>query len=71
MGFDAWFFARLDYQDKNKRMNDKTMEFVWNPYSDTMGDSANILTHVLYWGYSNPPGMGFDLVDDDTLWINN
>ena len=20
MGFDAWFFARLDYQDKNKRL---------------------------------------------------
>jgi len=21
MGFDAWFFARLDYQDKERRMN--------------------------------------------------
>ena len=23
MGFDAWFFARLDYQDKDKRMEEK------------------------------------------------
>ena len=28
MGFDALFFARLDYQDKNKRMNEKTLEYV-------------------------------------------
>lgn len=28
MGFDAFFFARLDYQDKNKRMNEKTLEYV-------------------------------------------
>ena len=29
MGFDAWFIARLDYQDKKQRKEDKTMEFVW------------------------------------------
>jgi len=28
MGFDAWFFARLDYQDKEKRLNEKSMEYV-------------------------------------------
>lgn len=29
MGYDGLFFARLDYQDKAKRLNDKTMEMVW------------------------------------------
>ena len=31
MGFDAWFFARIDYQDKEKRMNESSMEMVWFP----------------------------------------
>ena len=25
MGFDAWFFARLDFQDKDKRLKDEAM----------------------------------------------
>lgn len=29
LGFDGMFLARLDYQDKNKRLKDKSMEFVW------------------------------------------
>lgn len=29
LGFDALFFGRLDYRDKNKRMANKEMEMVW------------------------------------------
>ena len=29
MGFDAWFFARLDYKDKENRLRNKEMEFLW------------------------------------------
>lgn len=29
MGYDGLFFARLDFQDKAKRMGDKSMEMVW------------------------------------------
>lgn len=28
-GFDGLFFARLDYQDKNTRLQSKTMEMIW------------------------------------------
>ena len=28
-GFDGLFFGRLDYQDKEKRLKDKTMESMW------------------------------------------
>lgn len=28
-GFDGLFFGRLDYQDKDKRLKDKTMEMMW------------------------------------------
>ena len=37
MGFDALFFARLDYQDKDKRLNEKELEFVWRPNAESLG----------------------------------
>jgi lysosomal alpha-mannosidase len=40
MGFDAWFFARLDYQDKERRLADKEMEFIWRPFYDSLGSRA-------------------------------
>lgn len=40
MGFDAFFFARLDYQEKEKRLDNKTMEWVWRPMWETLGDQA-------------------------------
>ena len=72
MGFDAMFFGRIDYQDKNKRMNDKTMEWVWMP-SNELGTDVNIFAHTLYQGYGSPEGFGFDILDDnnDIPWINN
>jgi len=61
MGFDALFFARIDYQDRNKRNNDKELEWVWMP--SEMGPETNLLTHVLYNHYSSPNGMPFDVLD--------
>lgn len=34
MGFDALFFARLDTCDKNRRLSDQDMEFIWKPSSN-------------------------------------
>jgi lysosomal alpha-mannosidase len=36
-GFDGVFFARLDFQDKVKRLADKSMEMVWET-SDNLGE---------------------------------
>lgn len=35
-GFDGLFFGRLDYQDKDKRLKEKTMELLWMG-SDNLG----------------------------------
>ena len=70
MGFDAWFFARIDYQDKNKRLSEKSTEFVWYPSSETLGKDVNIFTHVLFNHYSSPPGFSFDTLDEDTFFID-
>ena len=69
MGFDAFFFARLDYQDKDKRLADKTMEWVWRPSWDTIGESAQILTHAMYHHYSAPSGFDFDTLSNDQPFI--
>ncbi|CDW79296.1 glycosyl hydrolases family 38 protein [Stylonychia lemnae] len=61
MGFDAWFFARLDYQDKDRRQNDTELEFVWRPSFDYLGKSAQIFSHTLFQHYSAPSGFNFDM----------
>ena len=78
MGFDAWFFARLDYQDKAKRLDDQSMEFLWRPFFNHFGTKNQIFTHALYNHYSAPSGFNFDtystddpIVDDPTLSTYN
>jgi alpha-mannosidase len=31
MGFQTFFFARIDYQDMEKRLDEKGMEMIWRP----------------------------------------
>jgi hypothetical protein len=40
MGFDALFFGRLDYQEKELRLQEKTMEYIWRPMWDTLGERS-------------------------------
>ena len=40
MGFDAWFFARLDYQDKIRRLAEQEMEWLWRPFFHHTGKRA-------------------------------
>jgi len=46
MGFDGMLFGRIDYQDKEKRLNNKMMEFIWKS-SPNLGkkifDNGNII----------------------------
>lgn len=47
MGFDAWFFARIDRQEKSVRLDNQTMQWVWRPMFDHLGMSAQIFTHTM------------------------
>ena len=40
MGFDAFMFGRLDYQDKQNRLENKSMEWIWRPSYSTIGENA-------------------------------
>ncbi|CAD6203815.1 GSCOCG00009812001-RA-CDS [Cotesia congregata] len=66
-GFDGMFIGRLDYQDKYKRLKDKTAEFLWKA-SSSLGEKANLFSVALFNNYSPPPGFCFDvLCSDDPL----
>ena len=64
MGFNAFFFARIDYQDKNVRLENKTMEMIWNP-DQASGVDHSIFTSVNYYHYEAPPSFCFDQNCDD------
>lgn len=65
MGFDSVFFARGDFGDKNKRLNDLEMEWVWRPNSKSLGNDIQLFTHYLYDHYCYPSGFWFDVFVND------
>lgn len=70
MGFDAWFFARLDGEDSERRRNDKELEFIWIPNAESLGKNVNIFTHVLFNHYGPPPnGFDFEIDSNDPQFL--
>lgn len=44
MGFDGFFFGRLDYQDKANRMQKREMEMVWRASESLNPPVADLFT---------------------------
>ncbi|KAI8490965.1 mannose metabolic process [Branchiostoma belcheri] len=44
MGFDGFFFGRLDYQDKANRLKYQNMEEIWRASPDDLGPAADLFT---------------------------
>jgi alpha-mannosidase len=63
MGFDMWVFGRGDDNEKDQRKKDQSMEFVWRPSFDSLGEEASILSHWHYNHYSPPTGFNFDTLN--------
>jgi hypothetical protein len=61
MGFDGMWFARVDAQDKVKRLNEKSMEMIWQPET-SQNEENRIFAAVNYQHYSAPSGFCFDIV---------
>lgn len=64
MGFNAFFFSRIDYQDKANRLADKGMEMIWIP-NTSQGLENAMFTHINYYNYASPPGFDFDIISTD------
>ncbi|XP_026378794.1 probable alpha-mannosidase At5g13980 [Papaver somniferum] len=63
VGFDSFFFGRIDYQDLQKRKNEKRLEFIWQG-SKTLGSSAQIFAGALSGNYEPPSGDFYFEVSD-------
>ncbi|XP_045793095.1 LOW QUALITY PROTEIN: alpha-mannosidase At3g26720-like [Trifolium pratense] len=62
LGFDSLFFARIDYQDRAKRLKEKTLEVVWQG-SRSLGSSSQIFTGIFPRHYDPPDGFTFEIND--------
>ncbi|KAK8472080.1 hypothetical protein PHAVU_002G107300 [Phaseolus vulgaris] len=63
LGFDSVHFARIDYQDRDKRKVDKTLEVVWRG-SKTFGSSSQIFANTFPVHYGPPRGFHFEVNDN-------
>lgn len=71
MGFDGFFFGRLDYQDKVNRENSKRMEMIWRGSDDLEAPAADLFTGVLPNGYNPPEGFCWDQLCADPPIMDN
>ncbi|KAI4986134.1 hypothetical protein ZWY2020_018764 [Hordeum vulgare] len=62
VGFDALYFFRIDYQDRDTRKGTKELEVVWRG-SKTFGSSADIFAGIFPKNYEPPPGDFYFEVD--------
>ncbi|KAI3929712.1 hypothetical protein MKX01_025880 [Papaver californicum] len=60
VGFDSLFFGRIDYQDREKRKQEKTLEVVWRG-SKSLGSSAQIFAGAFPENYEPPSGFYFEV----------
>ncbi|KAI4387891.1 hypothetical protein MLD38_000281 [Melastoma candidum] len=65
LGFDSLYFGRIDYQDRAKRKDEKSLEVVWRG-SKSLGSSAQIFAGAFPENYEPPPGGFYYEVDSDS-----
>ncbi|XP_016979624.1 lysosomal alpha-mannosidase [Drosophila rhopaloa] len=63
MGYDGQFFSRMDHNDKDTRLNNLTMEMIWDTSESMSG--VNLFSGMLYNFYSDTPGFCFDVLCTD------
>ncbi|KAG9404584.1 hypothetical protein AC1031_004785 [Aphanomyces cochlioides] len=72
IGFDGLYFARMDYQDYDKRLREKNLEFLWKA---SPSRNETVFTGMIQGGYGAPGGFMFSedipIKDDPCLHDNN
>ncbi|EOA22308.1 hypothetical protein CARUB_v10002909mg [Capsella rubella] len=65
VGFDSVFFGRIDYQDREKRKKEKSLEVIWRG-SKSLGSSSQIFAGAFPENYEPPPGGFYYEINDDS-----
>uniref|UniRef100_A0A8C3W8Z6 Alpha-mannosidase n=1 Tax=Catagonus wagneri TaxID=51154 RepID=A0A8C3W8Z6_9CETA len=71
MGFDGFFFGRLDYQDKDVRKEKLQMEQVWRASASLKPPAADLFTSVLPNIYNPPSGLCWDTLCADKPFVED
>ena len=66
LGYNAMFIGRIDSKERTQRMNNKTMQYIWRPFSKHYDDSNEIFTHTFTNNYDYPNGLHIDWKTGDT-----
>ncbi|KAG9139497.1 hypothetical protein Leryth_024187 [Lithospermum erythrorhizon] len=66
VGFDSFFFGRIDYQDRAKRKDEKSLEVIWQG-SRSLGSSAQIFAGAFPENYEPPSGFYFEVNDESPV----
>ncbi|KAJ3614411.1 hypothetical protein NHX12_017985 [Muraenolepis orangiensis] len=65
MGYDGFFFGRLDYQDRDHRRINRDQELLWRASESLEPPMADLFTGILPNGYNPPEGFCWDQSCDD------
>ncbi|XP_059774202.1 lysosomal alpha-mannosidase isoform X2 [Balaenoptera ricei] len=71
MGFDGFFFGRLDYQDKSARKEKMEMEQVWRASASLKPPTADLFISVLPNIYNPPDGLCWDTLCADRPFVED
>uniref|UniRef100_M3Y0G5 Alpha-mannosidase n=1 Tax=Mustela putorius furo TaxID=9669 RepID=M3Y0G5_MUSPF len=71
MGFDGFFFGRLDYQDKGLRKKKQEMEQVWRASASLKPPVADLFTSVLPNMYNPPEKLCWDTLCADKPFVED
>jgi alpha-mannosidase len=69
-GYGAVFWARISFDDRANRVNDKSMEWIWKP-SPSLGNSALTFASTFRFHYSAPNCASNDISNDGAQPIND
>ncbi|XP_049791934.1 lysosomal alpha-mannosidase-like [Schistocerca nitens] len=70
LGYDGVFFARSDYQDRQRRYKTKNTEMIWQG-SANLGTSSRLFAATFNNSYYPPSGFCFDINCDDLPIIDD
>jgi alpha-mannosidase len=65
MGLEALFISRIATGDRDKRIKDSALNYLWRPDTTHFGDQHELLVSYFTNTYCFPEGFAFDTIADE------
>lgn len=70
LGYESLVIVRIDYKEKEIRIKNKELEFIWKPYDEVDGGETKIFTHITH-GHYSPKGRIWDSMLERTVYVDD